>query len=168
VSVTEWRPVAGYEGLYEVSDDGQVRSLPRPGRLLVNRSYGGRVVMPGLSRGYKLIGLSRDGERRNARIHVLVAGAFLGPRPDGMDVCHNDGNKANNAAVNLRYGSRSENSLDKRRHGTDPNFSKTHCPQGHEYDLLNTVFDKRGHRCCRECINSRHRRARALRRAQAT
>ena len=53
-------------------------------------------------------------------VHKLVAEAFLGPCPPGMEVCHWDGNKQNNKVSNLRYDTRKNNHADKKRHGTDP------------------------------------------------
>ncbi|MDX3713446.1 HNH endonuclease signature motif containing protein [Streptomyces europaeiscabiei] len=90
-------------------------------------------------------------------MHQIVAAAFLGPRPDGHDVRHLDGNPLNSALSNLSYGTRSENELDKARHGTNPNARKTHCPQGHPYDEANTYRLGR-HRTCRTCANASARR----------
>jgi hypothetical protein len=74
----EWRPVPGYEGLYEVSDQGQVRSLPRT-------SSTGRPVRECIlstdtaSTGQPKVKLYRDGESRTYRVHLLVAEAFQSP-----------------------------------------------------------------------------------------
>lgn len=117
-----WLPVVGFEGFYEVSDLGNVRSFGRlkwggkayywvEGRTLV-RSVDGR--------GYLNVNLS--GIRKITRtVHSLVADAFLGPRPVGMEVCHNDGNKANPILSNLRYDTKSSNQLDAYKHGTRNN-----------------------------------------------
>lgn len=72
------------------------------------------------------------------KIHRLVANSFLGPRPAGLDTLHIDGDKTNNAVTNLRYGTRSENELDKVRHGTHHHSAKTHCKSGHEFTPENT------------------------------
>lgn len=61
-----------------------------------------------------------DGAQQRAYIHGLVAEAFHGPRPDGMEVRHLDGDRLNNDATNLRWGTRSQNMRDKERHGTAP------------------------------------------------
>lgn len=107
-----WAPVPGYEDLYEVSDRGRVRGLDR----LVERSDGrkiphkGRVLKPAhRGRGYLHVVLCRDGVQLGKTVHSLVAGAFLGPRPDGFDILHLDGNMENNDLSNLRYGTRSDN-----------------------------------------------------------
>lgn len=120
-----WKPVVGFEGLYEVSDLGRVRSLDRVVRRL-NR-WGqvsdffcrGRLIRSGPHQGgYLSIHLYRGGEVKSTTAHVLVAEAFIGPRPAGMEVCHNDGDKKNCAASNLRYDTPSGNNQDKEQHGT--------------------------------------------------
>lgn len=94
---------------YEVTRDGRVWS--NKGR--------GRWLKPGIaSGGYPLVGLMRDGRQYSRKVHVLVALAFLGPRPEGHDVCHNNGNPADNRVENLRYDTRSANLRDAVRHGT--------------------------------------------------
>jgi hypothetical protein len=122
-----WKAVPGYEGLYEVSDMGRVRSLDRVverlgrwGKVVAQR-VAGRVMRPGPHKGgYGLLHLYGARGRRTATVHGLVAAAFLGPRPEGSDVCHNDGNPKNCRLDNLRYGTRAENDADKDRHGTRP------------------------------------------------
>jgi len=101
-----WKSVVGFEGAYEVSDLGRVRSLLR----------GGRVLRPGRSTscGHLVVLLGRKNKRY---VHALVAEAFVGPRPLGCDVLHLDGNAGNNAAVNLKYGTRSENNAHVVYHG---------------------------------------------------
>lgn len=121
----EWRSVVGFEGLYEVSDQGRVRSLDR--RVPVKRNgathtkfYPARELsqIPHPNDPYLRVWLSSDGKVRPFTVHALVASAFYGPRPDGKEVCHRDGNGRNNAASNLRYASRTHNREDSRRHGT--------------------------------------------------
>lgn len=119
-----WKPVVGFEGLYEVSDQGRVRSLDRyvetrnrwgamrrfqPGRVLKYRTD---------TAGYVIVALLRDGVLKSTSTHILVAAAFIGPRPEGMEVCHNDGSKTNSRVENLRYATASENAADKHKHGT--------------------------------------------------
>lgn len=112
----EWRPVPGYEGRYQVSDQGQVKSLPRTQRRKNGTAYtvAGRILSPGVDFGrYPLVILYRDGEKATRRIHSLVADAFLPGR--GTCVNHIDGDKQNNRATNLERVSHSENS----RHAAD-------------------------------------------------
>lgn len=93
MAIEQWRPVQGYEGLYEVSSSGNVRSIRR-----------GLVLRAALaSAGYPTVRLSRGNRAPTRTVHALVAAAFLGPRPAAHDVNHIDGDKTNNAATNLEY-----------------------------------------------------------------
>ena len=156
-----WKPVNGYEGIYEVSSHGRVRSVDRT----VTRSDGrvhrhkGKLLRTPLSAGggYPFVQLSNHGKTQVRTVHSLVAGAFIGTRPEGTEVCHNDGNPTNNHLDNLRYGTPSENELDKLRHGTHTNAAKTHCPRGHELFAENIPpsLAKRGYRECLACKRAR-------------
>jgi hypothetical protein len=167
--VTEiWRPVVGYDGLYEVSDFGQVRSIDR---VVMRRNrwgefahkYAGKPIHPDRSTDYLRVKLSKDGIVRRASVHELVAAAFIGPKPAGLQICHNDGDSFNNCADNLRYGTPSENMLDSVGHGTHVAARKTHCPQGHPYDEANTWRAKtRNQRLCRACSRIRQRELRKV------
>jgi hypothetical protein len=66
--------------------------------------------------GYMQVGLTNK-QQRHFHVHRLVLLAFVGPAPEGMECCHNDGNKANNALSNLRWDTRSANMKDRTRHG---------------------------------------------------
>jgi hypothetical protein len=112
-----WKQIEGFEGIYDVSNLGRVR------RLYAGGLDGWRILKPGLNKtgtGYYQMALCKDGNvRRNVLVHHLVAAAFIGPRPSGMLVCHNDGNSQNNAVSNLRYDTMSANQYDRSLHGTD-------------------------------------------------
>lgn len=113
-----WLPVRGYEGLYQVSNLGRVRSL-REIRGGMNRRRTTPRVLTQHTRGrYPFVSLSREGRGRSCSTHVLVADAFLGPRPDGMVTRHLDGNASNPTLLNLAYGTQGENEADKIAHGT--------------------------------------------------
>lgn len=145
-----WLPVVGWEGLYEISDLGRVRSLPRQGSN--GHWYGGGYLKPGIGGGgYPYVNLCKNNAGRRLRIHVLIAAAFIGPRPDGYEIRHLDGNPANSVLVNLAYGTHSENARDTVRHGAHSEARKTHCKRGHEFTPENTSVDKRGGRRCRRC-----------------
>ena len=106
-----WKAVKGYEGLYEVSDHGRVRSL---GRDMVRRD-GYRYVMPQrilrhwLTRGYPTVSLSRDGKVKKLYVHRLVASAFLPMIRGKREVNHLDVNPQNNLLSNLEWVTPSEN-----------------------------------------------------------
>lgn len=115
-----WREVLGHEGLYEVSDQGLVRSVDR----IVFRSDGMTVRRAGIRlkvsvsmSGYPYVCLSRQGVERRYRVHRLVLEAFIGPRPAGMECCHGDGNQGNCRLSNLRWATQQENLEDALRHG---------------------------------------------------
>lgn len=114
-----WKAIEGYESLYQVSSHGRVRSLDRIDSL--GRLRKGRIRKMTVSRaGYYETILSKDGKVKKHYTHRIVAKAFCGGFVDGLDVCHNDGNPANNHYTNLRWDTRSNNMLDCRKHGTKP------------------------------------------------
>lgn len=96
--VEEWRPVVGYEGLYEVSDWGNVRN--RYSKVLKAGNNGN---------GYCYVCLCKNGSKNNNYVHRLVAEAFI-PNPDNLpEVNHIDENKSNNAYCNLEWCDRKYN-----------------------------------------------------------
>ena len=134
-----WLPVFGYEGLYEVSSLGRVRSIDRVvtkgnlARVLMI----GRVLIVGLDvAGYPMVGLHRNGHQKNGRVHQLVAAAFLGPRPSGKECCHNNGNRADPRLSNLRYDTKLGNSNDKYRHETMVCGERQHLARLTEGDVI--------------------------------
>lgn len=159
-------PVVGWEGLYEVSDEGQVRSVDRVVQHPVSgpRRLRGRVLRANWDGheggGYLYVTLSRPGERRNRHVHTLVLEAFVGPRPDGADACHGAAGKSVNTPPNLRWGTRSENVLDSvLRDGTHGEASKTRCKRGHLLVPPNLAAAgiRRGIRKCWACETGHNR-----------
>lgn len=116
-----WKPVPGYEGRYEVSNMGRVRSLDRQVLCTsdVKKSYvsyrKGQILRPGPSNyGHLSVVLGR---RQTRMVHDLVLRAFVGPPPAKHECCHNNGNPQDNRLENLRWGTRSENNIDAVKHG---------------------------------------------------
>jgi hypothetical protein len=107
-----WKPVVGWEGGYEVSDCGNVRSLDRVvicSRGIPMRFKGKELKHISNPNGYWYVNLRNGTKYANFTVHRLVAAAFIGPRPEGADILHADHNKQNNHASNLSYGTRAEN-----------------------------------------------------------
>jgi hypothetical protein len=142
-----WLPIPDFDE-YDVSDEGRVRSW----RPYHRDKPAPRLLKPFPNEmGYLQVDLRRDRTRCARKVHVLVALAFIGPRPEGQEVRHLDGNCQNNVAGNLVYGSHSENEMDRVRHGTHHNARKTHCRRGHPFDPENTFIRPNGRRECRAC-----------------
>lgn len=154
-----WLPVPDWEHLYEVSDEGRVRSLTRIDHL--GRCFKGRILKPGRrgDDGRTHVMLSGDGRQVTRNVATLVALAFLGPREPGTEVCHNDGDPGNSMLSNLRYDTHGGNMQDMRLHGTNSQLNREECRYGHAFDEKNTYWTTRGTRECRTCRrdNSRTR-----------
>jgi hypothetical protein len=103
-----WKPVVGYEGLYEVSNLGNVRSVDKVDRQ--GQKKHGRVRKLLLNQvGYLYVGISVENKKANLTVHRLVARAFI-PNPDNKpQVNHIDGNKTNNIVSNLEWVTVAEN-----------------------------------------------------------
>ena len=145
-----WRPIGGYEGLYEVSSLGRVRSLERT----VMRSNGspkrvsGRVLATNRvsAMGYHSVHLYDHGPRVRHYIHTLVLEAFVAPRDAGMVV------------ANLRWDTSSANNQDIIAHGNHANVNKTACLRDHPLSGENLyVNPTSGGRQCRRCIRDARR-----------
>lgn len=114
-----WKDIPGYEGLYQASNMGRVRSLPR----VVDRGRWGAVDHPGGLKkptkrrdGYYHLWLVRDGRRRDFTMHRLIARTFLSDSPHMEHVRHLNGHKWDNRAANLAYGTARENAEDQLRY----------------------------------------------------
>lgn len=112
----KWKDVPGYIGLYKASNYGKIKSS------IKWRGNSARILksMINLS-GYLFVHLYKNNNQKQYLVHRLVLEAFVGPCPVGMECCHNDGNPKNNFVGNLRWDNRSNNCLDKRKHGTVTN-----------------------------------------------
>lgn len=115
-----WRPVVGYEGLYEVSDTGQVRAPAKWTRGKADSHYlrPPRPIRQSKHR-YWSVCLYRGGKKRTALVHLLVLEAFVGPRPSDKHVaCHGEKGVDDNSVLNLRWDTQQANLADRHRDGT--------------------------------------------------
>lgn len=134
VAETEvWKDIEGYVGVYQVSSFGRVRTLDKAfyakptarypnGRHLVRK--GKLLKLSKRPAGYLFVGLYNADGQRFVSVHKLVMDAFIGPLPDSMERCHNDGEPRNNRLSNLRYDTSKGNHADRKTHGRLPFGSK--------------------------------------------
>lgn len=158
----QWRDIPEWEGLYQVSDLGRVRSLdtiktdslgrPRPGR-------GRSLSADTKPNGYVYVNLKDKPRKRRRYVHQLVLEAFVGPRPEGHEACHVNGERGDNRLTNLRWDTISENRLDIGRMGRHNEGSKSHCDNGHEFTDANTLYygPENRWRRCKACRAARTR-----------
>ena len=104
-----WKPVVGFEDLYEVSDMGQIRTLAT-GKI--------KVFTHDKIKRRPIVGLWRNNKLRVIYPHKAVLEAFVGIRPVGMEACHNNGDPFDNRLENLRWDTARNNQLDRAKHGT--------------------------------------------------
>lgn len=151
MNIEEWKDIKGYEGLYQVSSLGQIRSLD----ILINiedskkdRAYKsrkkGKILKPFLSNnGYLRVCLCKDRKQTTKAVHRLVAETFLSNPRELPQVNHVDGNKSNNCVANLEWCTAQENI----KHSWDNGLSKVtkemreHCKK---YNKKVNQYDKRG------------------------
>ena len=107
-----WKSITGFEGLYEVSSLGKVRSLPRyvACKNNSNRFINGKILNPSVSHdGYKYVDLSNKCIKYRFKIHRLIAISFIDNPKNNPQINHKDGNKLNNNVSNLEWCTNSEN-----------------------------------------------------------
>lgn len=104
-----WCNVVGYEGVYEVSNFGRVKNAQ------TNKI---KTITISNADQRPFLALWKNGKQEICKPHSLVLKAFVGPRPDGMEGCHNDGNPQNNHISNLRWDTPKSNQADRIAHGT--------------------------------------------------
>jgi hypothetical protein len=146
-SATErWLPIPGYEGFYEVSDLGRIRSIDRVVPTIASNPTGPTRTLKGKIRattpraGYPSVRLSRDGVIRIVDVHVVVLTTFQGPPPrEGMFCLHENDIRTDCRLSNLRWGTQRDNKLDEIRNGNNGQLSKTRCPRGHLYAGPNLI-----------------------------
>ncbi|MGI9486787.1 MAG: NUMOD4 motif-containing HNH endonuclease [Geminicoccaceae bacterium] len=122
----KWRPMVGFEGVYDVSDQGRMRSLSREESASnqfgpYTRKRKGRILAPHTNQrtGITLVQLCHNGNPFTRTVSRLVMAAFVGGCPEGKEVAHNNGKPWDNRLNNLRYATPEENAADRLLHGTD-------------------------------------------------
>jgi hypothetical protein len=148
MDVTKWKPIHDYEGLYEVSNYGSVRSIDR---IIVKRGfdylYKGKILSKSYDKdGYCKYVLSKSNKQKTFRACQLVCSHFVQTRPAGLICRHKDGNKLNDHYLNLEWGTHQENTNDRLDHGTmlygeDVPTSKLTWEQVH--DIRNSLASRR-------------------------
>lgn len=145
-----FKDVPHYEGLYQVSNFGRVKSLQR----LVKHNYGGlktlkeRLLRIGIdSCGYCVVVLCKNGYKETFKVHRIVAQCFLIPIKDKTHVNHKDGNKSNNSIDNIEWCNRSENVIHAIKTGLlKIKKGKEHCNYGSENKVSKKVIDTKSGR----------------------
>jgi len=150
-----WRSVPGYEGYYNVSDTGDVKSVERK---VVSNNGTERSIKEKLlaqkdnGSGYKFVSLSKNGETKSYYVHRLVAMSFLTTSDEKMVVNHLDGNPANNCVTNLEWSTHAENCKHAYDFNLNSNKGKEHCfavgiidnQMGGEYGSIKEWSEARG------------------------
>lgn len=161
-----WRPITGYEGLYEVSNQGEIRSLPKTLNRHKTRPYATKMrlmtLRVGNKHGHLRVDLTGPGGVTSHWVHRLVALEFCHREPGQDYVLHGPNGPADNRASELRWGTAADNYADMAVHGTIPEYvPPTHCHAGHAMTPENVyVWSKRPtQRQCRECQRERQRRS---------
>lgn len=147
---SQWVDVEGFEGMYQINSEGELRSLRYRGSGRVH------ILKQTTSRGYKVVNLTKEGKQRVYRVHRLVAKAFL-PNPENKpEVDHIDGDRSNNCLSNLRWVSGLENC----------NNPKTRCKLGKQ--MIGKTGEKHQRSKPLECVETGEKYSSAIDAAKAT
>ncbi len=116
-----WKDIPEYEGLYQVSDLGRVRSLDKVviQKDGIARKMKGKILKSRqeVTQNRHYVDLYNNKKRKRFYVHSLVVLAFIGERPEGYDICHISGDNQDNRLANLRYDTKSQNQIDIYRQG---------------------------------------------------
>lgn len=125
-----WKDVQGFEGYYQVSNQGRIKSLSRKVKCGVSNFYMTReiILSPSLDKkGYYRVNLSKNSQRKTCLVHVLVASAFI-PNPESKpQVNHKNGIKTDNTENNLEWATNQENIQHAYNNGLHPNGKRVLC-----------------------------------------
>lgn len=154
----EWREIPGNSSFYEASNLGRIRSVSRTVKFSDGRSrfYESKILKPTPDKGgYLTVTILR----KTRTVHSLVLEAFVGPRPLGCEACHGVKGNQDNSIENLRWDTIRENRIDTVRHGNHNESNKTHCKNGHEFSIENTLLTKHQRVClvCKRKFNREYK-----------
>lgn len=144
MAMEQWLPICDYEGHYEISDLGRVKSFKRGRERILKPMLIGRPK-------YCAVALHKGGVRNVRKIHHLVLETFVGERPPGMMGLHDNDVSTDNRLENLSWGTGSENQCDSVRNQRHANSVKTRCRNNHPLAGENLYVTPEGERQCREC-----------------
>jgi hypothetical protein len=137
----EWRDVPRWEGFYQASSLGRIRSVRRVvefkmrGRL-TTQIFPSRLIAAAVNaEGYRVCVFARSGKNENIQFSVAVCAAFNGARPSGMVAAHNNGDRLDDRAENLRWATPRENSADMIRHGNVARGEASHAAKLTDEDV---------------------------------
>lgn len=136
--VEQWKPVVGYEGLYEVSDQGRVKTLHAK-RWCGNhwQDVEPRIMKQTIGiQGYPVVKLTKQGKGKTWTVHTLVLSSFVCAKPSKQECRHLNGNRQDSRLCNLTWGSPAENDDDRKRHGTLPCGTNHHAAKLTEDQVL--------------------------------
>lgn len=137
----EWKEVVEFEGLYEVSNLGRIRCLPR------HRVRGGILTASAAGDGYRKVTLCDKDRHEHRYVHDVVLTAFVGKRRVGQEAAHGNGTRHDNRLENLRWDTRSGNNADKIAHGT---LSQGETHGRRKLSLSEVIEIRRSEGTCRE------------------
>lgn len=146
----QWKPIPEYEGYYEVSDLGNIRSLPRQvmkfdGQISFN-VRGKQLALNKISNGYLQVMLSANGAKKTYSVHRLVLRAFIGEPPDKHEACHSNGIRDDNRIENLRWDTRVNNFKDREKHGNTAKGERNGCAKVDTETVKAILADTRSNR----------------------
>lgn len=154
-SIERWRSVRHHEGRYEVSNLGRVRSLARIDAR--GHHQEGQILRPSIrADGYVQVRLYNAVVGATKKVHRLVLEAFTGPRPDGMEACHANGDRSDNRAGNLRWDTVRENANDRISH--HPTCRRRHRLEGPNLLIVGAARKRRCRACARERVRANEQR----------
>lgn len=136
-NIEHWLPVVGFEGLYEVSSHGRVKTIKT-----------GLIKKPTLSKKEKrlCVMLWKNNKNKLMKVHRLVLFSFVGQPPEKYECCHNDGDYTNNNLSNLRWDTAQNNQLDRIKHGTSNRGERCASAKLTEIQVIRIRNDTRKHK----------------------